>query len=192
MGPRFRGDDGRSPDERSEIRGASTAIICLSAAAAVAAAPAMIARSTLWWSRSARKRSITRSRLVDRVEMHLHDETVFARDAMAFDDVRRLLRELGHPLQLSGHRPDADDRRDRQAERLRIEVEPVAADHAGLLQSLDALAHRRSRHADLARQLGHRLARIGLQQAQQFEVLGVEQSNSLVEGSIGLFPSIRR
>ena len=59
--------------------------------------------------------------------------------------------QLGDLRQLAGAGPDAHPRGDRQPDRGRVDVEAVAADHAGPLEPADPLAHRGRGHADPAR-----------------------------------------
>src|SRR6185437_10017899 len=96
-----------------------------------------------------------------------------AGDAVALDDLRHLLREFGDLLQLPGHRAHAHIGGDRPAQRLRVQLDPVAADHAGFLQPREALLHCRRRHADAAGELADRLARVFLQSFQQLDIARV-------------------
>ena len=81
--------------------------------------------------------------LIDVREMHLHDQTIFARDSVTFDDLRDLARELADARQLTGIRSDADVSRQRKSEGGGINFESIAADYAALLETADALGHRR-------------------------------------------------
>src|SRR2546425_222327 len=85
---------------------------------------------------------------VDRSEVDLDDETVLTGEAMALGDVWHLLRELGDTLQLPRQRTDANDGHDRQPDRLRINVDTITANDAGVLEPLHAFAHGRAGHAD--------------------------------------------
>lgn len=52
---------------------------------------------------------------------------VLAGDAVALDDLRRLLRQLRDVLELPWRRPEADGRGQRQAERPRVDFRPARA-----------------------------------------------------------------
>lgn len=67
------------------------------------------------------------------------------------------------------------DDTDRQAERFRVDVDAVTADHPAFLQSRQPLAHGRRGHADAPRERRNRLTRIIPQQPQQREVRLIEQ-----------------
>ena len=69
------------------------------------------------------------------------DVAVLAGDAVALDHLWRALRQLGDILELSRRRADPDDRAQSQPERPGVDVGVVAADHAELLEALDALRH---------------------------------------------------
>ena len=72
------------------------------------------------------------------------------------------LRQLGHLRQLARSGPDPDHRAEREAERRRVHLGPVAADHAGLLEALQALGHRRRGEPDPAAELRQRQAGVCL------------------------------
>jgi hypothetical protein len=113
--------------------------------------------------------------VLDRAEMELEHEAVLARDAVAFDDLGRLPRQLRDLVQLPAHRgPDADERGDRIADSPRVDVGVVAADHARLLEPLHALRDRWGRHAHTTAELGQRQARVLLELAQDAEVRPVQ------------------
>src|ERR1700675_1831068 len=69
---------------------------------------------------------------------------------------------------------DRDEDADMQAERLLVDGRDVARDHAALLQQLHPAMARRHRQADLVGQLLHGHAAVGLQQAEDLAVNGVE------------------
>ena len=96
------------------------------------------------------------AQLVDRAQVHLDVEAVFAGDPVALGDLRDLGGELGDPRQLAGGRLHADDRLELVAECARVDLGSVARDHAVALEPLDALGDRRRREADPPAQLGER------------------------------------
>jgi hypothetical protein len=113
--------------------------------------------------------------VLDRAEVELEHEAVLAGDAVALDDLGRLLRQLGDLVQLPAHSgPDANERGDRIADRPRVDVGVVAADHARLLEPLHALRDRRGRHAHTTAELGQRQAGVLLELAQDAEVRPVQ------------------
>ena len=62
-----------------------------------------------------------------------------------------------------------------QAERFLVDGGDIAGDHAALFQQLDAAMAGRDRQADLVGELLHGGAAVGLQQAEDFAVDGVER-----------------
>jgi len=81
-----------------------------------------------------------------------------------------------------------DEGGDAKAERRRVDVEPRAANHAGVLHALHALSHGGRRHADAARERAHRDARIRDQRIQDFEIRRVENAAYVIEGVSSRFP----
>jgi len=83
-----------------------------------------------------------------------------------------------------------------QAERLLVDGRYIARDHAARFQELDAAMARRNRQADLVGKLLHRHPAVGLQQAENFAVDGVEGLHWYklwVMGSIvGIYPNFGR
>ena len=79
--------------------------------------------------------------------------------------------------QLARRRADADDDAQRVAERARVDVGAVAADHPVVLEPPQALGHRRRRQADAPAELRQREARVLLQLREQAEVGVVERSD---------------
>ncbi len=82
---------------------------------------------------------------------------------MALTYLRDAARQLGDLRQLSWPRPHTHVGRDRQAEGGRIHLEPVAENHAALLQPAHAFPRRRHGHLHPARQLRRRQSRIGIE-----------------------------
>ena len=117
--------------------------------------------------------------------MQLHVEAVLAGHAVAFHDLRRLARQLGDLGQLARRRLDPHHGAERIAERARVHLGAVAADHAVGLQPLQPLRHRGRRQAHAAPQLGHRRAGVLLQMPDQ---LGVDRIDAVRSHS----PSIVR
>lgn len=72
-------------------------------------------------------------------DVNLHQEAVFAGDAVALDDLGSSLGEFDDAPKLAGSRTNANERGHRVAERPWIYVEPVSGDDPGLLQPLHAL-----------------------------------------------------
>ena len=116
---------------------------------------------------------------VDRRHVHLEQEAVLAGDPVALADLRGTGGQLGDPGQLARAGPDPDPGGQRQAERGRVDVEAVAADHAGLLQPGDPLPDGRRGHAHPAGQLGGAGPRVGGQLVQQPPVDLVQQRLSV-------------
>ncbi len=106
----------------------------------------------------------------DRAQHHARDEAVVARDLVAFHELRDLLDQPLDPPQLARQRPDAHDRLERVAQRHRVHVQGIGADHARFLQPPQAVGHARRGHADLARQVGGGGARVGRQRLDQAAV----------------------
>src|SRR4051812_24854307 len=75
----------------------------------------------------------------DVAHVRLEEEAVLAGDAVALDDLRRGLRDLGDLRELARRRPDADDRGQRVAEGARVDLGAVAGDDAVGLEALHAL-----------------------------------------------------
>src|SRR3954453_5796228 len=71
--------------------------------------------------------------------VRLHEITVVAGHAVALDDLVGLARELGHVGELTGRRPNADDDRQRETERARVDVGLVGADDPARFESLKPL-----------------------------------------------------
>lgn len=108
-------------------------------------------------------------------QMRLEDEAVFAGNAMTLAYLRQAPGKLHDLAELSRHRPDPDEHRDRQAERLGIELDDEVPYHAALFEPRQAFADRRRRYAEPAREPGNGHARIGKQKFQQLDVAGVGQ-----------------
>jgi hypothetical protein len=80
-------------------------------------------------------------------------------------------------------KPDDGEEGDRPAQRLRVRVGVVAADHPGFLQPADAAQAGRRRDAGAARQLDIGHAAVGLQFGQDSAVDGVQDGRL---GRLGL------
>jgi hypothetical protein len=76
-----------------------------------------------------------------RPDVRLHQVAVLAGDPVALDDLGRRPGQVGDPRQLPGQRPHPNDRGEPIAERRRIDLGPVATDHALALEALQALGH---------------------------------------------------
>ncbi len=74
--------------------------------------------------------------------MDLDDDAVLAGDPVTLADLGQPGGDLGDLGQLSWRRADPGERRDRQTERGRVEVEPVAGDDTGAFQPLHAFGER--------------------------------------------------
>jgi hypothetical protein len=85
--------------------------------------------------------------------VELEDEAVLSGDAMAFRDLGHFSRKLGNLRQLAGHGTHANENRDGQSERGRLQLNPIASDHACRLEADQALSCRRRGHAYFAREL---------------------------------------
>jgi hypothetical protein len=72
---------------------------------------------------------------VDGRDVDLEQEAVLARDAVTLADLGHRAGELADLRELTGPGPYTHPRRDGQPDRGRVDVEAVAADHAGLLQA---------------------------------------------------------
>ena len=84
---------------------------------------------------------------------------------------------LGERGDLGDHprgRPDAQDHAQLVAQRARVDVGVVAADHAGLLEPREPLADRGRGQPDAPPQLGEAQPRIGLQGGDQLLIRGIE------------------
>ena len=92
-----------------------------------------------------------------------HHEAVLAGDAMALGHLGRLPGERGDLGDHPGGRADAQDHAQLVAERARVDVGVVAADHAGLLQAREPLADRGRGQADAPPQLGQAQPRVELE-----------------------------
>jgi hypothetical protein len=101
-------------------------------------------------------------------------------------------REAVEVLLLLPSELDRDEDADMETERFLVDGGDVAADHAALLEQLDAAMAGRDRQPDLVRQLLHRHAAVGLQQAEDLAVDSVEGRhwNELVNWSrrVGIYP----
>jgi hypothetical protein len=80
---------------------------------------------------------------------------VLARDPVTLGDLGGLSGDVGDSGELARRRPDAHDRRDREAELPRAQLGVVARDHAGPLEPLNALGDGGRRHPDATAKLGH-------------------------------------
>jgi hypothetical protein len=120
--------------------------------------------------------------IVHRAQPNEEQVAVLSRDAVALEDLRRVFRDLGDPVELAHGRPDANHRCDREAEGARIDLRPIADDHPGLLQTLHTLGHRRGGQAYAAPELGHGQPGVGLELAQDPSIRAVQQP--LVEGDL--------
>ena len=87
-------------------------------------------------------------KLVNGGKVRLEDEAVLARDAVTFHHFGNAARQFGDSGQLPWVGPDANISGERQSQRRRIEVEPVAANDARLLHTAHTLRDRWRRHAD--------------------------------------------
>ncbi len=101
--------------------------------------------------------------VVQRAQAEPHEEAVLARDPVALHDFWDFTRRLRDPLKLPGRRPDPDDGRDRETDRLRVDLGPVPGDHPGPLEPLNALGDGRRRHADAACKIRGREPSVRLQ-----------------------------
>ena len=109
------------------------------------------------------------------LDVDLHDNAILAGHAVALAHLRHLSRDLDELRQLARHGADPHEGRDRVAERSWIELQPIPRDDARFFQSRNALAHRRRRHADPARQLRDAHPRARGQQPEEVDVPSVEQ-----------------
>jgi inner membrane transporter RhtA len=87
--------------------------------------------------------------------VELHQEAVLAAHAIAGDDLRQPLGELGDLRQLTRRRPHPDPRGEREAERRRVDVEPIP-DDARVLEPREAVGDRGGGEVDAAGELGSR------------------------------------
>jgi hypothetical protein len=118
--------------------------------------------------------------VLDVAQMGAYYVAVVAGDSLALDDLRGSLRQLRDALELPRRGADADDRREHQAERARIDAGAVADHDALALEALQPLGDRRRGEADSAAELGKRQARVVLELGEQAQVGLVEQ------GAIGV------
>ena len=101
--------------------------------------------------------------LVDPAQVHLEEEAVIAGDAVALDHLRALTCDLADPLELPRRGRDANDRCDRVAERDRVDVGAVAADHTFALEALHTLGDGGRREVHAPPERGHREAGVALE-----------------------------
>ena len=89
---------------------------------------------------------------------------------------------------------DRDEDADMQAERFLVDGGDVARDHAALFHELDAAMARRHRQADLVGEFLHGGAAVGLQQAEDFAVDGVERVHWdklwIMDAGVGFYPNL--
>jgi hypothetical protein len=64
--------------------------------------------------------------------MHLEKETIFSGHSMAFHDLGNLLGKRRDFRQMSGQRPDSDERGDLMSRRFRIQFKTIAGNHTTL------------------------------------------------------------
>src|ERR1035437_1048573 len=105
---------------------------------------------------------------------------------------------LGEPLEVFLFLPrelDRDEYAYMQAERFLVDGRDIARDHAALFQKLDPAMARRHRQADLVGELLHGGAAVGLQQAEDFAVDGVQRvhlDELWFSGSeVGIYPNFQ-
>ncbi|MNV63217.1 hypothetical protein D3C71_1557990 [compost metagenome] len=104
----------------------------------------------------------------DRPQHHPGDEAIVARHLVAFDKFRDVIDQPFHVAQLPRQGPDTHDGLQGIAQRFRIHIQRVGADHTGFLQPPQPVRHAGRRHAHLPRQVcrgGARVGRQGLHQA---------------------------
>jgi hypothetical protein len=94
--------------------------------------------------------------------VQLQQEAVLAGDAVAGDHFRCSARDLRDLAQLLRGRADPDDRADRIAERLRLDVGVVAGDDAAALEARHAFADGGRGQADAPAELGVADPRVAL------------------------------
>ena len=126
--------------------------------------------------------------VLDVADVGADQVAVLARHAQALDDLGRLHGERRDLVQLARRGAHADDHAEREAERARVDVGAVAADHAAALEPREPVRDRRGREADAAAELGERQPGVGLQLGDQGEV-------GVVQGGIGdraVLPWFRR
>src|SRR5262245_65072945 len=104
---------------------------------------------------------------------------------MALDDLGNRGGQLGDLGELARSRPDPNPGRHREADRGRIDLEPVATDHPALLEPLYALGDRRRGHPDPAAELRHADSGIGLQGAQDANVYRIERDLRILKALTG-------
>jgi hypothetical protein len=109
---------------------------------------------------------------------------------MAFDDFRRTAGQFGDPGHLAGPGLEPDPRGDRPAERGRVDVDPVAADHPGLLEPGDPLAHGRGGDAQSAGQFGGPQPRVGGQLLEDPDVQLIQRCAFRFGNHVGLPGSV--
>src|SRR5262249_14958273 len=68
---------------------------------------------------------------------------VLAGDPVALDDLGEIAKNLRHLLHLAGNRPNSEPGGERQAQRLRIDLDRVALNHARFLKPPDPLGYAR-------------------------------------------------
>ena len=113
--------------------------------------------------------------VLDVADVGAHHVAVLPRHAVALDDLGRVAGDVGDLAQLARRRADADHDAERVAERARVDVGAVAADHAVLLEPSEPVGDRRGRQPDAAAELGQREPRVVLQLREQPEVGGVQR-----------------
>ena len=80
--------------------------------------------------------------VLDVAHVGAHHVAVLPRHPVALDDLGRVAGDVGNLAQLARRRADADDDAERVAERPRVELGVVAADHAVLLEPREAVGDR--------------------------------------------------
>src|SRR5215211_7727722 len=93
---------------------------------------------------------------------------------MALDDLRGLTRQPGDVLDLARRGADADDRAQREAERARVDLGPVAGDGPALLKPLKPLGHSRRRETHPPAQFGERQPPVALKLGDQKAIRLIE------------------
>ena len=114
--------------------------------------------------------------VLDVADVGAHHVAVLPRHAVALDDLRRVAGDVGDLAQLARGRADADDDAERVAERARVDLGAVAADHAVLLEPREPVGDRRRGEPDPAAELGQREPRVLLQLGEEAEVGGIDRS----------------
>ena len=91
--------------------------------------------------------------VLDVADVDAHDEAVLAGDPQALDDLRRRAREVGDLGDHARRGADPDHRRERVAERARVDARRIPGDRRLVLELAQAVGDRRRREPDAAPEL---------------------------------------